>query len=293
MSSPADPTTPPTPPPAGLSERPHAAPVGRVGEHFAALTDAGRKTVIPFITGGHPTINATSELILGLDGAGADIIEIGIPFSDPIADGPVIAAAMHRVLTAGTRFGQVFHEVAKVRDQVDAAIVAMVSVSIVEGAGGPAKFCERAKAAGFDGFIFPDAPLEETIPFAQAAAEKDLSVTLLVAPTTPIARATKIAEACTGFVYLLARSGITGERADAPDIGPRVTELRRATRRPIACGFGISTPEHVAAVVEHADAAIVGSALVRIIEDAERQGQNPVSAAVDRFSELMTGTVTL
>ncbi len=289
MSSPADPPAPPSQP----SSRPHAAPVGRVGERFAALSEAGRKTVIPFITGGHPTVGATGDLILGLDGAGADIIEIGVPFSDPIADGPVIAAAMHRVLTAGTRFGQVFDEVARVRDRVDAALVAMVSVSIVEGAGGPARFCERARSAGFDGFIFPDAPLEETVPFAEAAASHDLSVTLLIAPTTPPDRAARIAEACTGFVYLLARSGITGERSDAPEIGPRVAELRRATRRPIACGFGISTPEHVAAVVQHADAAIVGSALVRTIDDAEQRGENAVSAAVDRFTELMTGTVTI
>jgi tryptophan synthase alpha chain len=267
-----------------------AHPVGRVGERFAALADREQTTVIPFVCGGHPTPEATGELIVALDGAGAQIIEVGIPFSDPIADGPVIAAAMHEVLSAGTTLETVFAEVARVRDRVDAALVAMVSVSIVHGAGGPEVFCDRARDAGFDGFIFPDAPLEESGALLEAARQRGLSVSLLVAPTTAAERAADIAAACTGFVYLLARSGITGERADTPDIGPRVADLRRATRRPIACGFGISTPEHVSAVVEHADAAIVGSALVKTIASAARSGQDAVSAAADQFTELMAGT---
>ncbi|MEM7754398.1 MAG: tryptophan synthase subunit alpha [Planctomycetota bacterium] len=270
-----------------------ARPVGRVAEVFGALREREETTVIPFVCGGHPSVAGTGELIAGLDDAGAQIIEVGVPFSDPIADGPVIAAAMHDVLTAGVRFGDIFDEVAKVRDRVDAALVAMVSVSIVHGCGGPAAFCDRAKAAGFDGFIFPDAPLEETGPLSDAAAERGLSVSLLVSPTTPEDRAAAVAAACSGFVYLLARSGITGARSDAPEIGPRVTELRKATRAPIACGFGISTAEHVGAVVEHADAAIVGSALVKAIQAAVDAGRNPVSAAVDLYTELTTGTVRL
>jgi tryptophan synthase alpha chain len=268
-------------------------PVGRVAEIFDALRDRDETTVIPFVCGGHPSVAATGELIAGLDEAGAKVIEVGVPFSDPIADGPVIAAAMHGVLTGGVRFGEIFDAVAGVRDRVEAALVAMVSVSIVHGCGGPAAFCDRAKAAGFDGFIFPDAPLEETGPLAEAAGERGLSVSLLIAPTTPEDRAAAIARACTGFVYLLARSGITGERSDAPEIGPRVAQLRKATRLPIACGFGVSTAEHVSAVVQHADAAIVGSALVRAIQAAEDSGQNPVSAAVDFYTELTTGTVSL
>ena len=268
-------------------------PVGRVATVFDELAEKNEKTVIPFVCGGHPSLDATGELVAQLDGAGARVIEVGVPFSDPIADGPVIARAMHETLSAGTRFGQVFDEVAKVRDRVDAALVAMVSVSIVHGCGGAEAFCDRAKAAGFDGFIFPDAPLEETGPFARAATDRNLSVSLLVAPTTPPKRAADIAAACTGFVYLLARSGITGERADAPEVGPAVEALRKHTRLPIACGFGISTAAHIEAVVAHADAAIVGSALVRTIEDAAAAGKNPVAAAVDLYTELTTGTVSL
>jgi len=292
MSSPADPAHR-EPDRRDPGRREEASAVGRVADVFAAMRDRDETTVIPFVCGGHPSAASTGELVEQLDGAGAKIIEVGVPFSDPIADGPVIAAAMHKVLTSGVRFSDVFDQIAGVRDRVDAALVAMVSVSIVHGSGGPDAFCERAKAAGFDGFIFPDAPLEETAALADAAGSRDLSVTLLVSPTTPTDRAEAIASACTGFVYLLARSGITGERSDAPDVGPRVAELRRSTRLPIACGFGISTPEHVAAVVEHADAAIVGSALVRAIQAAEDSGASPVSAAVDLYTELTTGTVSL
>jgi len=267
------------------------APVGRVAEVFEAMRERDERTVIPFICGGHPSVEATGDLLVGLDGAGARLIEVGIPFSDPIADGPVIAAAMHRVLSSGVDVDAVMEAVAGVRERVEAALVAMVSVSIVHGCGGAGAFCDRAKAAGFDGFIFPDAPLEESKAFAEAAGERGLSVSLLVAPTTPSARLKEIAAACTGFVYLLARSGITGERSDAPDIGPRVADVRKVTRLPIACGFGVSTAEHVSAVVEHADAAIVGSALVRTIADAEARGSDPVSAAVDLYTELTTGTI--
>lgn len=267
--------------------------VGRVAERFDALCEREERTVIPFICGGHPNAAATGELIAKLDEAGAAIIEVGIPFSDPIADGPVIAAAMHRTLSAGIGVGAVFDAVKGVRDRVEAALVAMVSVSIVQGGGGAEAFFDRVRAAGFDGLIIPDAPLEEATRLGDLAADRELSLSLLVSPTTPVERAAEIARACTGFVYLLARSGITGERSEAPDIGPRVREIRKHTRLPIACGFGVSTPEHVAAVVEHADAAIVGSALVRTIEEAEKAGSDPVSAVVDRFTELTTGTVKL
>ena len=250
---------------------------------------------MPFICAGYPALSTTAPALAALQRAGASIVEVGIPFSDPIADGPVIAAAMHQALKLGATPLEVFDQVASVRASLEIGLVAMCSVSIVHKMGGregPAGFCKRAAAAGFDGVIVPDVPLEESGPIRDAAAASDLTCSLLVAPTSPPQRAAAIARACTGFVYLLARTGITGERSDAPDVSRMVGLIRAATELPIAAGFGISTPDHVRAVVHgpnSADAAIVGSALVRRMTDAAAKGQDPVAEA-ERFTrELCTG----
>lgn len=247
---------------------------------------------MPFICGGYPTLDSTTAVLPALERAGASIVEIGIPFSDPIADGPVIAAAMHTALASGATPLEVFSQVAAARPHTDLGLVAMCSVSIIYrlGAGGdPSPFCRRAAEAGFDGLIVPDVPLEESEPIRKAAAAAGLTCSLLVAPTTPPERAAAIARASTGFVYLLARSGITGERADAPEIGPIVATLRRSTDLPIACGFGISRPDHVAAVTRHADAAIVGTALVRRMGEAAAAGRDSVAEAEAFTRELEAG----
>lgn len=242
--------------------------MNRIDAIFESLRADGRKALMPFLCGGYPSIETTGPMIEAAARAGASVIEIGVPYSDPIADGPVIASAMHEALSRGANVDRLFNAVAQVRDRVSAGLVAMVSASIVAGLGGPAAFCERAKNAGFDGLIVPDAPLEETNLLHESAAREGLTLSLLIAPSTPDDRAAAIAERSTGFVYLIARAGITGERDNAPRIAERVSALRPHTDLPIACGFGISTPAHVRAVVEHADAAIVGSALVRRLGDA-------------------------
>jgi tryptophan synthase alpha chain len=239
---------------------------------------------MPFVCGGYPGPGATVSALPALERAGASIIEVGIPFSDPIADGTVIAAAMHEALSRGATPISVFDEVAQARPQVQAGLVAMVSVSIVQkaGSGGPGaaqRFAQNAKGAGFDGLIVPDCPLEESEALRTAAAAEGLSFSLLIAPSTSPRRAESIVKACSGFVYLLARAGITGERDDAPQIEPRVTRLRQMTDLPIAVGFGISSPDQVRAVVRHADAAIVGSALVRRMGEAAMRNEDPVAEA--------------
>lgn len=244
---------------------------GRLG------ADRGR-AIMPFVCAGYPRPGRLGELLKGLEAAGASVIEIGIPFSDPIADGPVIAAAMHEALACGITPTGVLAEVAAVRDEVSLGLVAMVSMSLVERLGGAAGFIPRAASSGFDGFIIPDAPLEESGGLREAAARAGCSLSLLVAPTTPLERVGAIVEACSGFVYLLARAGLTGERGDLPEIGERVQAIRRLSRLPIACGFGISTPAQVRAVLEQADAAIVGSAIVRKMGEAARTGGDPVAA---------------
>ncbi|MBX3409681.1 MAG: tryptophan synthase subunit alpha [Phycisphaeraceae bacterium] len=258
----------------------------RINTIFAELRSQGRKALMPFVVGGHPV--RLPGLLGGLERGGASIVEVGIPFSDPIADGPVIAAAMHKALVAGVTPEGVFSQVREARDGgCGVGLVAMVSVSIVHRCGGPAGFSQRAAAAGFDGLIVPDVPLEESGPVREAAAAAGLCCSLLVAPTTPPKRAEAIAQACTGFVYLLARSGVTGEQQQSPDVAGPVERLRAVADLPIAVGFGISTPGHVRDVVRHADAAIVGSAMVRRLEEAGAAGED-VPQAAERFATHLT-----
>ncbi len=263
--------------------------MNRVEQIFATLRQERKRALMPFICGGHPRPGATAQVLPALQAAGASIIEIGIPFSDPIADGPVIAAAMHVALQRGSTPQSVFDEVRSVRDQVSVGLVAMVSVSIVHRMGGPAEFVAKASDAGFDGFIFPDAPLEESGVLLSTCRERGVTASLLISPSTPFARAKELVAASSGFVYLLARAGITGERAEAPEIAGRVNKLREVTDLPIAVGFGISNAAHVQAVTESADAAIVGSALVRRVSEADQQGRDPIVETSNFVRELCQG----
>lgn len=243
---------------------------------------------MPFLCAGRPALDQLPDLLCQLERAGASIVEIGIPFSDPIADGPVIAAAMHEALETSVTPEGIFDAIRKARPKTALGLVAMVSVSIVQRMGVD-RFTQRAREAGFDGLIVPDAPVDESEPLREAADAADLSLTLLVAPTTPPPRAARIVAACTGFVYLLARTGITGERSDAPDIANAVEALRAITDLPIACGFGLSTADQVRAVVGHADAAIVGSALVRRIEAAIDANEDASKIAEAFVKDLASG----
>lgn len=259
--------------------------LNRIDAIFAQRRAAGVGTLMPFLVGGHPVPGATAPLLSAIERAGAPIVEIGFPFSDPVADGPVVSQAMHRALSAGATAERLLDEVSGARASLGLGLVAMVSVSIVHRLGGPSGFVGRAVAAGFDGFIFPDLTLEESGPYRSACEAHGATCALLVAPSTPVPRVAEIAAACSGFVYLLARSGITGERQDMPSIEQPVRSLRASTRLPIAAGFGVSRGEHVRAVWAHADAAIVGSALVRRIESASG---DPAEAGASFVAELLS-----
>lgn len=263
-----------------------AATTNRIAAAFARSKESGRGALLPFLCAGYPTPGLLGRLLPAVEQAGASIVEVGIPFSDPIADGPVIAAAMHEALGKGATPQSIFDEVRAARDSTSMGLVAMVSYSIVNKLGGAGGFCERAASSGFDGLIVPDCPIDEADGLKSACDERSLTLTHLIAPTTSKERAIEIAQKSSGFIYLLARAGLTGEREDAPDVGGRVSVLREATDLPIACGFGISTPEHVREVVRHADGAIVGSALVRRMGDAEG---DPVEAATRFVHELASG----
>lgn len=262
--------------------------MGRIDDIFGERRAGGGKALMPFVCAGYPGPGVLARVLPALEAAGASVVEIGIPFSDPIADGPVIAAAMHEALRHGSTPRAAFEEIGAARTNTRLGLVAMVSVSIVWRFG-VGETVRLARAAGVDGFIFPDLPPEEGPEIIDAVREAGMTVSLLVAPTTTARRAERIVKACSGFVYLLARAGITGESRDVPDISATVKMLRGITDLPIACGFGISSAHHVRAVVEHADAAIVGSALVRRMGEAAGRGADPVQAAADLVRELAVG----
>lgn len=239
---------------------------------------------MPFITAGFPSLDATARTIPELQSGGASIVELGFPFSDPIADGPVIAASMHEALQHGATPAAIFDLVRNVRPQTTLGLVAMVSISIMTRMG-PKLFIQEAAHAGFDGLIVPDLDPNEAQALFELAGDSSLSFSMLIAPTTPPQRIKAIVRTCSGFAYVLARTGITGERDAAPYVSERVKLIRSMTDLPIAVGFGISTAEHVAAVTAVADAAIVGSALVRRMGEA-----NDPAAAAGRFTaELAAG----
>ncbi|MEM1424158.1 MAG: tryptophan synthase subunit alpha [Planctomycetota bacterium] len=270
--------------------------VERVAEAFGRAHAGGVRALCPFVCAGFPRPGVLARTLPALQEAGAAMVEVGVPFSDPIADGPVIAGAMHQALEQGVTPASVLEEVARARAEgCSIPVVLMASVSLIAHAGAGA-FAERAREAGADGFILPDCPLEEAASVSEPLTDAGLCVSLLVSPTTPADRAERIAGACSGFVYVLTRTGITG--ANAPGAADpiatllaRVEALRGVTDLPLACGFGIATSGDVRRVVRDADAdgAIVGTALVRAMDDASSDGADPVAAAAALTRELATG----
>ena len=266
--------------------------VNRIDDMFAELRGRGKTALMPFVTAGYPDLETTAALLPAFEEAGASICEIGIPFSDPIADGPVIAASMHEALERGFDIDKMFAMIEGVRPTTSMGLVAMVSYSIVHRYG-LVDFVGRCAEVGFDGFIFPDLPVEESREAHDVVADAGMRFSLLIAPNTPIDRAREIAKVSTGFVYLLARVGITGERSDVPEIGGLVTQLRggggdgEGMNTPIACGFGIGSAEAVRAVTQHADAAIVGSAIVKRMAKMVEDGLSQ-EVMVEKISEFVS-----
>jgi tryptophan synthase alpha chain len=232
---------------------------------------------LPFIPAGYPDLAATGALIQSLEQAGASAIEIGIPFSDPIADGPVIQEAFAHALANRVRVRDVLATVAAARKASDLPLIAMVSFSIVFRYGA-VRFFADARGAGFDAVILPDLPPPEAAPICAEARSAALDTILLVSPTTTPQRRSEILRLCSGFVYYLSVTGITGERdALPPELAANVTSLRHEAQVPVCVGFGISKPEHLSQLAQLADGAIVGSALVRRIR--EHAGEGPAQIA--------------
>ncbi|MBM3983184.1 MAG: tryptophan synthase subunit alpha [Planctomycetes bacterium] len=233
---------------------------------FQRLRAAKRAAFMPFVTAGDPDLAFTRELLPAAADAGADLFEIGFPFSDPVADGPVIQASYTRALAKQVKVAEVF---ATLRESgTTAPLVAMASYSLMHRAG-PAAFIDAARAAGVSGAVVPDLPVEETEELSKLARDRDFKLVLLVTPTTSPARAEKIVRACGGFVYVVSVVGITGARAALPAaLREQLARLRTMTDLPLCVGFGVSKPEHVRELRDIADGVIVGSAVVKKLETA-------------------------
>jgi tryptophan synthase alpha chain len=238
-------------------------PENRLSTRLSQAAAAGEKCLIPYLTGGYPDINTTVELLLRCDRIGCQAIELGIPFSDSVADGPVIQESFYRALDAGFRVGTLFDAVAAVRERVSAGLLAMVSMSVVRR-WGVDEFARRAAENGFDGLIVPDVPVDECESLSGAAAGHGLHNVLMAAPTSSPRRREWIARRSTGFIYLIAAKGITGQRDNlAVELDQSVASMRAAASLPVMVGFGIHSPEQVRQVCGIADGAIVGSAIIR------------------------------
>ncbi|MFO0927962.1 MAG: tryptophan synthase subunit alpha [Gemmataceae bacterium] len=241
--------------------------MNRIDAVFAELRSRGGKALIPFLSAGDPDITATPVLAQALIDAGADLLEIGFPYSDPIADGPVIQASYTRALDRGLHLNDVFAAARQIADRNPRVpLAAMTSYSLVFRRG-PETFVRQAVEAGFAGAIVPDLPVEEADGFAALCRRHDFKHVELIAPTTTPERARRILQTSTGFLYCVSIAGVTGVRTGVPpELLDRLAWLRTQTDLPLCVGFGISTPEHVRTLRDHADGVIVGSAFVRQLE---------------------------
>lgn len=238
-----------------------------------------KKAFIAFVTAGDPDIQTTEKLVLGMAKAGADLIELGIPFSDPVAEGVVIQRADTRALSAGTTVDDVFALVKRLREKTDVPLVFLTYANPIF-AYGSSRFIKNSADAGLDGFIVPDLPFEERVELSPICGEFGLSLIPLIAPTSH-ERIRKIAKAAEGFVYCVSSLGVTGVRENiVTDIASMVKMVKEAKDIPCAVGFGISTPEQAARMAGIADGAIVGSAIVKIVEQYGKESLEPVCAYV-------------
>lgn len=250
-------------------------------ERFTQLRASGRRALVPYITAGHPSANATLELMAGLESAGADVIELGVPFSDPMADGPIIQASSQQALANGMTLDGVLDLVARARVGIPIVLFTYLNPLLAAGRD----VLARAAAAGAHAVLVTDLPVGADPALERWLGDGPLSFIRLVAPTTPEARMAEIAQHGSGFVYLISRLGVTGVRDQLPvDLADTIGRLRRATELPICVGFGVSRPEQARAVAELADGVVVGSAIVRAAgESVERAVELAASlrAAID------------
>jgi tryptophan synthase alpha chain len=256
--------------------------MSRIIQKFKAMKDAGRKGFIPFVSAGDPDLTTSKEIVLALAELGADIIELGVPFSDPMADGPTIQASSQRALENGVKLSDILAMIIDIRKETEVPIVLFSYLNPLFRYG-IEKLAEDASAAGADGILLTDAVDEEAKQIADALRKHGLDLISLIAPTTTDERLSSIAENASGFLYAVSRAGVTGAQKETSRAAENlVSRARQFTDLPIAVGFGISTREQVQEVWRYADAAVVGSAIV-----AEIERSIPTGDAVDRVRRFV------
>ena len=241
------------------------------------LSFENRPTLVAYVTCGDPDLATTREIVLASIDAGAGIIELGVPFSDPLADGPVIQRASERALRQNTNLEKVLQLASEIRRRSQAGLIIFSYLNPILQMG-MRRFCDRAEEAGADGVLITDLPIEEADEYVREMRMRHLSAIFLAAPTSTDQRLQKIAKSSSGFIYAISRTGVTGAQQQLPDDAKKlVARLRKFSKLPIAVGFGISTPEQFAAVGEFAQGAVVGSAIVQVIE--RNPGKEPEAVA--------------
>jgi tryptophan synthase alpha chain len=250
----------------------NTATSSRIEARFRENREHNRKGLVVYLTAGDPSLDATGELLAAIDRAGADVIELGIPFSDPLADGPVIQRASERALRQGATLGRVLQRLAEWRHGLRAPVILFGYYNPILRYG-LERFASDAAQAGADGSLVVDLSAEEAAGYTAAMRAARLDTIFLASPTSTDERLRRIAALCSGFVYLVSRTGVTGERAElSAAVGPLIERIRRLSALPVAVGFGVSNRGQVRAVQQMADAAVVGSAVVRRIEELDRAG---------------------
>ena len=258
----------------------------RIQNCFNKLREKGKKAFIPYIAAGVPTIEDTYSLILQLEKSGSDIIELGYPFSDPMADGPVNQAAADHALNQGLTRSNYFELIRKIRKVSEIPLVVFTYLNPVF-AYGYQKFIEEAKEAGADGVLIVDLPIEESEEYIQQCQKLDLANIFLASPTTTPDRLQNMVKHASGFLYYISRTGVTGERNDFQfGFEEKLKEIKSGSDLPVAVGFGISTPEHVQKVCQMADGAIVGSALVK--RTMENKPYKEIETEITEFIQTMS-----
>ena len=246
--------------------------MNRIEQRFQDLRAKGETAFIPYITAGHPSLEQTERIVLALEAAGADVIEFGIPFSDPVGDGPVIQEAAQQAIARGASLRTVLALIKRLREKTQVPILLFSYFNPVLAYGIQA-FARDAAEAGADGVLCVDLPPEEAGEYKAALDANGLCTVFLIAPTSTDERIERIARACTGFIYYVSRLGVTGERSSlAADLNDALARIHRHTDKPVAVGFGISTPEQARQVAGLAEGVVVGSAIVRVVAQA---GEGP------------------
>ncbi len=263
-----------------------AVSTSRIEARFRELRERKAKGLVVYLTAGDPTLEATGELLGAVDRAGADVLELGVPFSDPLADGPVIQRASERALRAGATLRKILEMLPRWREAVRAPLILFTYYNPVLQFG-LEHFARALGRAGADGALVVDLTPEEAAPYAAAMRAHNLDTVFLASPTSTEARLARVAKHTTGFLYLVSRTGVTGERDEiSTSVRPLVERARRHTELPLAVGFGLSKPDQVREVQSLADAAVVGSAVVRAIEEQYPSGG---AAAIEQFVRWLKG----